>query len=149
MYLGGKCKISWSNDDLERVLMFCMCTCSEHLTLWGGGVSKCQDRFLFAIANFEPPSPQKKVKHEIYSLVLNVSWGKMQNFMVKWWFSEVFNVFKSPLPPVNLSGPRGPWQIRVNEITHIITYYKGTQGHISFVSYIRSPSLRILLIFIS
>ena len=38
---------------------------------------KCPDRFLFAIANFEPPSPPKKVNNEIYSLVLiNASWGK-------------------------------------------------------------------------
>ena len=40
-----------------------------------GGGSKCPDHFLFAIANFEPPSPQKKVNNEIYSLVLTVSWG--------------------------------------------------------------------------
>ena len=47
---------------------------SSKVVFMGGG-SKCPDRFLIAIANFEPPSPQKKVKNEMYSLALNASWG--------------------------------------------------------------------------
>ena len=43
----------------------------------GGGI-KCPDCFLFAIANFEPPSPPKKVKNEIYSIVLNLSYTTLQ-----------------------------------------------------------------------
>ena len=52
----------------------------------------------------------------------------MQNFMVKWWFGEVFNIFKSPgslnPPPMNLSGPRGPWQIGLSKnIQYEYTWY--------------------------
>ena len=35
-----------------------------------GGGSKCPDCFLFAIANFKHPSPQKKEENEMDSLVL-------------------------------------------------------------------------------
>ena len=45
------------------------------ISRYEGGGSKCPDRFFFAIANFEPPSSPTKVKNEIYSLVINVSWG--------------------------------------------------------------------------
>ena len=46
-----------------------------------GGGTKCPDRFLFAIAYFDPPSPQKMNK-KIKFIILNASWGV--NYKISW-----------------------------------------------------------------
>ena len=38
-----------------------------NISRYRGGGSKCPDRFLFAIANFEPPCPPKMVNESIRS----------------------------------------------------------------------------------
>ena len=42
----------------------------------------------------------------------------MQNFIVKWWFREVLKNPGTLCPPLNLSGPWGPWQIGLKVVFH-------------------------------